>query len=157
MQSRGARIAVALAAVTAVVVLFVVLSGGGDDEETTTPAGTEAAETTEGPGGEATVDAEKDKPEPKPQPAVQRLEMRVKGGQPVGGVQSFDLDKGEKAELVVTSPDTTEHVHLHGYDEFADLAPGQPAKIPFTADIDGVFEIELEDTVTPLAELTVHP
>ena len=47
-------------------------------------------------------------------------------------------------------------MHLHGYDIFSDLAPGAPARIEFEANIDGVFEMELEDSVTPIAEVTVE-
>jgi non-ribosomal peptide synthetase component F len=58
---------------------------------------------------------------------------------------------------VVSSPDTTEEVHVHGYDVFADLAPGEPARLSFDASIEGVFEIELEHAHVQIAELTVEP
>jgi hypothetical protein len=46
-------------------------------------------------------------------------------------------------------------VHLHGYDLFANVAPGQPARITFRADTAGVFEAELEDLGIAVIELTV--
>ncbi len=151
MQSRGARIGVLVAAIAIVAVLFFVLrdDGGDDEPTTTTPASTE--QPTEPSGG----DKPKPKPEPKPEPEFALTEIEVKGGQPVGGVQEIEIPSGEKAKIVVSSPDTTDHVHLHGYDVFSDLAPGKPATIEFDATIDGVFEMELEDIVVPIAEVTV--
>jgi hypothetical protein len=157
MQSTGARIAIVIAAAAAIIVLFVVLQDdGGDEPEPTTTEVTAPSEDEEGAAGSSIVNPT-DEPKPDPEPRVEKLKVEVEGTAPVGGVQEFELDKGQKAELLVTTPDTTDHVHLHGYDLFADLAPGQPAKIEFTADIDGQFEAELEDSVVPIAELTVNP
>jgi heme/copper-type cytochrome/quinol oxidase subunit 2 len=149
MQSTAARVATGVVAVAAVIVLFVVLQGDGGDEPSP-PADSSQVNPPQTPDAP--------KPEkPKPDPEVAMLEVKVEGAAPVGDVQEFELDKGEKAELIVTSSDTTDHVHLHGYDLIADLAPGQPAKIEFTADIEGQFEAELEESVVPIAELTVNP
>jgi hypothetical protein len=145
MQSTGARIAIAIAGVAVVVVLFLVLSDDGGDDESTTGA-TMPAQSQERPA---------ETPKPKPEETV--TEIQVRGGQPVGGVAEIEAQNGEEVRLVVSSPDTTEHVHVHGYDLFADLAPGKPAKLSFDATIDGVFEIELEESATHLAELTVEP
>ena len=155
MQSRGARVVVVIAAIAAVVVLFVVLQDDGGDEPST-PATTTGQEESPDAAGSSQVNPP-EKPQPKPESEVAKLEVEVEGTAPVGGVQEFELDKGDKAELIVTSSDTTDHVHLHGYDLIADLAPGQPAKIEFTADIEGQFEAELEESVVPIAELTVNP
>jgi hypothetical protein len=57
---------------------------------------------------------------------------------------------------VVTS-DVADHVHVHGHDLFADVAPGQPVRFRFRATIPGRIEVELEDTHTLLAELSVRP
>jgi heme/copper-type cytochrome/quinol oxidase subunit 2 len=145
MQSRGARIGVVVVAAAVVVVLFFVLREGGEESATT-------------PVSDETTTTERVEPRPKPEPPepeVVKEEIEVEAGQPVGGVADIEIPAGEEAVITVTSPDTTEHVHLHGYDIFADLAPGQPAKIEFKADIDGVFEMELEDSVVPIAEVTV--
>ena len=48
-------------------------------------------------------------------------------------------------------------MHLHGYDLMADVAPGAPATIRFTADVPGIFEVELEDRGLHIAELEVRP
>ena len=46
---------------------------------------------------------------------------------------------------------------MHGYDLMADVAPGQPVTIRFTADTPGSFEIELEELGAQIAELEVRP
>jgi hypothetical protein len=51
--------------------------------------------------------------------------------------------------------DRVEEVHLHGYDLTADLTPGVPGTIDFVADAPGTFEIELEQSHIPLAQLEV--
>jgi hypothetical protein len=53
--------------------------------------------------------------------------------------------------------DVVDHVHLHGYDLFADVAPGQPAKLEFNAETPGRFELELEERHALIAELEVRP
>ena len=45
--------------------------------------------------------------------------------------------------------------HLHGYDLFADVAPGTPAVSELTADIPGVIEAEPEGSASLLFELEV--
>jgi hypothetical protein len=47
-------------------------------------------------------------------------------------------------------------VDPHGYDLSADVAPGRPAVIDFTADAPGVFEVELEQAHLRLFELQVQ-
>jgi len=51
--------------------------------------------------------------------------------------------------------DVVDEVHVHGYDLFADVAPGAPATINFVADIPGVWEVELEGAGALLVELEV--
>ena len=155
MQSSGARIGIVLAAAAVVVVLFLVLRE--DDSVNGDPATSVAEETTTGASEDTagTAVSPVKEPKPKPKPEVVKERIEVEGGQPVGGVAEIEIPSGEKAQITVTSPDTTDHAHLHGYDISAGLAPGEPAVIKFDATIDGVFEIELEDAVTPIAEVTV--
>jgi hypothetical protein len=148
MQSTGARIGIAVAAVVAVVVLFIVLSSG-DDESTTA--------TTNGASEEKSAETGKPAKKPKPKPEETATEIQVEGGQPVGGVQKIETTVDEPVRIVVNSPDTSEEVHLHGYDVMAELSPDKPAKLDFDASIEGVFEIELEHSATQIAELTVEP
>ena len=80
----------------------------------------------------------------------------MRNGQPVGGVKHAVIDRGKQVLFVVRS-DVSDHIHLHGYDLLADVAPGQPARIRFRATQPGVFDVELEDRVVLIAELEVRP
>ena len=50
-----------------------------------------------------------------------------------------------------------DHVHVHGYDLMKDVTPGKPVKFRFEGDIDGHFEVELEDRAEEIATLKVSP
>jgi hypothetical protein len=93
-------------------------------------------------------------PEQPPSPPVANI--RVRDGKPVGGVQRLEFEKGETAEFFVKS-DVADHVHVHGYDLMKDVTPGKPVKFEFKANIDGQFEIELEDRALEIATLRVNP
>jgi hypothetical protein len=88
-------------------------------------------------------------------PATPTIEVRVVGGKPQGGVRRERVQRGEALVLRVVA-DVADEVHLHGYDRSADVAPGRPAEIRFTADIPGVFEVELEQRRQKLVELEVR-
>ena len=64
------------------------------------------------------------------------------------------IDRGSVVALQITS-DVAEHVHVHGYDLFIDVAAGETATVVFTADVPGVFEVEFEDSFTFITELEV--
>lgn len=82
------------------------------------------------------------------------IEASVAGGKVTAAEDRFEVAKGTDVLIRVTA-DAEEPVHLHGYDIEADAAPGKPAEISFTADIPGVFEVELEDSGTLLFEIEV--
>lgn len=84
------------------------------------------------------------------------LKIEVKGGEPVGGVQSLTVKKGDEVRFTVTS-DKTQEIHTHGYDIHKDAGPGEPAVFDFKASIEGIFEAEVEDTGTQILKLTVNP
>lgn len=79
----------------------------------------------------------------------------VVGGKPKGGIVRPKVRKDAEVVVVVHS-DTADEVHIHGYDISKDVVAGGTAKIPFTANVAGRFEIELEGTGVQLAELTVQ-
>jgi hypothetical protein len=62
---------------------------------------------------------------------------------------------GETVSIRVTSLRADE-VHLHGYDIATPVRADLPAVIEFTADIPGVFELELEELGAELATLQVQ-
>jgi plastocyanin len=87
-------------------------------------------------------------------PAATLVEITVTGGHVVGGPKQVQVAVGKSITVRVTS-DVAEEIHVHGYDLKQDLTPGVPAEISFTADIPGVFEVELEHSGLKVAELQV--
>ena len=91
-----------------------------------------------------------------PKPKVTTVRIVVRGGEVVGGLKRATIEQGKKVAIVVGS-DVADHVHLHGYDRFADVAPGKQARLVFVASIPGRFEVELEDRGLTIADLEVRP
>jgi hypothetical protein len=146
-MSRQQRFGLVAVAVAVAVAAFVVARPGDDDDEPA-PAATQATAPAETqPRAEA-------QPAPEPEPVVHRI--RVRDGQPVGGLQEIEVERGEVVRLTVSS-DSAQHIHLHGYDVIRDAGPGAPARFRFEADIEGIFEIELEGPHVQIAELRVEP
>jgi hypothetical protein len=143
------RIRRRLAAVLGAGVLLlagVALASCGSDEAsdttteptTTTTTTTTTTETTTPPEG----------------PTVVRV--RVVNGAPRGGIVRRTVDQGDRVAIVVTS-DVADHIHLHGYDIVRDVAAGGTARIAFRATVPGRFEVELEDRMIQIADITVQP
>ena len=145
-MERGQRIALIGAALIVAAAAFLLLAGGDDDEDSTT-ARTQTQPTL---SQEPTASV----PAPEPQPAVETI--RVAGGEPQGGVKDITVSKDDTVRLDVQS-DIAAEVHVHGYDLSKDVEAGGTVGFRFEADIEGVFEVELEETKTPIAELTVEP
>src|SRR5262245_20922101 len=156
-MNRNQRIALIVGAVAVAVIAFVIANPGGDDDSGGT-TNTTAAETTGGGSGGGT-DATTPTTEAPPKPDVERIE--IKNFEVQGGVRNINVKKGDDVHLVVTS-DQPDEIHLHGYDIEKEAAPGKPANFEFTADIEGVFEIESrtnEDAGRPplVGKLVVEP
>jgi FtsP/CotA-like multicopper oxidase with cupredoxin domain len=83
------------------------------------------------------------------------IEATVTGDKVETASRRVRIDRGQKVRIRVQA-DRAEEVHLHGYDLSADVAPGRPAVIDFTADAPGVFEVELEQAKLKLFELQVQ-
>jgi hypothetical protein len=163
-MSRNARIGAVIAAIVVAVAAFVVLQPSDDDDTTTTQQATTQttttpATTTTTPATTTTTPATTTTTPtttttttaPKPVPTI-----RVSGGQPDGGVENITVSKGDRIRFRVTD-DTSEHVHLHGYDIEKTVGPGNPASFSLPATITGVFEIEIEETGVQIGKLTVEP
>lgn len=157
-MSNGARIGLLVGTVVALVLAFVLLSPGPDEDDSvaTTPSVSVPATTPESPAGDATQTTTVATPPPPP-PAPTFETIRVRDGKPVGGVQTITAEKGERARIRISSTDTSDEIHLHGYDTYANVAPGKPARFSFTADAEGIFELELHGTGTQIAKLVVEP
>ena len=147
-MSRGQRLTyLGIAAVIAVVAVIVLGSGGDDSDEgtkaaaTATPTATAAADT-----GGAQAEEETATPTPTPEPVLLKA----------GSAKALNYKQGETVRFRVVS-DKPEEVHVHGYDIKKELEPGKEATVSFKATIAGIFEIELEGSGTPLAQLKVVP
>jgi hypothetical protein len=83
------------------------------------------------------------------------INVEVKGGKPVGGIQHATVKKGQTVAIVVHS-DVADEVHVHGYDLHKDVRAGGTVRIAFPATITGVFEAELESRKLQIVEFTVE-
>ena len=83
------------------------------------------------------------------------VEAKVTGNQVETASRRVRIDLGQKVRVHVEA-DRAEEVHVHGYDLKGDVAPGKPAVIDFTANVPGVFEVELEGSGLKLFELQVQ-
>jgi heme/copper-type cytochrome/quinol oxidase subunit 2 len=117
--------------------------GGGDDNPSAAPA-TAAPATTA--AGSATTAAEAG--------GAQTVRITVTGTKVETAERRVKVPLDGKVRLEVTA-DRADEVHLHGYDRKVDIAPGRPAVLEFTADVPGVFEVELEEIGLKLVELQV--
>lgn len=114
-----------------------------------TPVPTAAPIATPAPNPEPT-------PEPTPTPdASTTIEVEVAGGKPVDGVQRHRIDARDTVTIIVNG-DTTDELHIHGYDLVVRFAPGQPGTITFEADIPGIFEAETHHHGDLVMELEVR-
>jgi hypothetical protein len=153
MQARKLNLALAVLAAATAIVLFVVLRDDDSDSggsTATAPAAQAPAEnrpTREPGGGRGSERQQKEANLPT---------IVVRGGQPVGGVQELTFEKGGRIRFIVES-DVADKVHLHGYDIAKDVEAGGGVQFDVPASIEGVFEVELEERVVPLAEVTVNP
>ena len=146
-MSRSVRLALVALSVAAAVVLFVVARPEDEAADDTPPATEAAPPARPSPG-----------PGPAPvSPARPKAELiRVRGGAPVGGVKRISLEKGETVRMTV-SADAPEHVHVHGYDIVRDVGPGKPGRFRFPAKLEGIFDVELENSRVLIARLRVEP
>ncbi len=133
------------------VLAFVLLRPGAEETDPTadtTPTAT-AAPTESAAPGETETATPTASPTPRP---------TVDPGPVLTGeeVEQLRFEKGETVRFRVRPP-ADDHVHIHGYDIMKDVKAGETTRVFFKATIDGIFEIELEDSGTQLAELRVDP
>ncbi len=147
---RDKRLLIGLGVIVALVALFFVFRPGDDNEETGTTTTAETAPPTVEPTTTETETATTAAPE------GTQLVVTIRGGEPAGGIVRAEANKGDPVVVIVRS-DVADEVHVHGYDLMADVAPGKPVRIEFTANLTGRFEIELEDRGKQIAQLTVLP
>jgi hypothetical protein len=149
---RKTRLLIIAAGVVAAVVLFLVLRPDDEDGEVAAPATTPA---TTGETG-ATAPTSPPPRASRPRPSLVTIRVTIRDGRPDGGIRRVTVAQGRRVRLVVRA-DVSDHVHVHGYDVFRDVAPSAPAQLIFRASIPGQFEVELEDRGLPIAEIEVRP
>ncbi|HEY2763098.1 MAG TPA: hypothetical protein VGJ13_03665 [Pseudonocardiaceae bacterium] len=138
------RVAILIGALT----VAGVVSGGCGQGSTTS-----SATTTPHAGAEHSVSA----PAPSTSSAaanVRTISVTVHGGQVSGDTGRVQVPLGSQVTLTVHS-DVADEMHLHGYDKEAEIPAGGSASIGFTADIPGVFEVELHKSDRQLLQLQV--
>lgn len=86
---------------------------------------------------------------------VSDIDVFVEGGQVIGP-DRFDVTVGDDVSIWLLS-DVADEVHVHGYDLFFVAKPGVPVEIAFTADVPGIFEVEMESSHLLLFDLQVSP
>ena len=94
-------------------------------------------------------------PAPGSTPGTVAVPLKVRDGAVAGGVQRAQVPLGADVVLLVDS-DVADEVHVHGYDEQADVPAGGTEELRFVADVPGVFEVELERSGVLLVRLQVR-
>jgi len=133
MNTRTAAIGVGLVVVA--IVLFVVLGGDSDSDNNSS-------------GSDLSTGADAAKV-----PTV----VVNKQGEPVGGIADLTYKKGDQIHFKVEVP-FEEEIHLHGYDVMKEVPKGGgTVTYDLPAEIEGVFEAELEGRGEQIVELKVEP
>ncbi len=137
-------------------IVLLVVACGGDDAATTTSAIISTVPTTTTQPTTTTTSA------PTTTTAVattttagQEIDVTVEAGVVVGPGR-FTFTVGDPVSIWVLS-DVDAEIHVHGYDLFFEATVGVPIEIALTADVPGIFEVELEQTHVPLFALEVTP
>ncbi len=78
-------------------------------------------------------------------------------GEPVGGIADLTYKKGDQIHFKVEVP-FEEEIHLHGYDVMKEVPKGGgTVTYDLPAELEGVFEAELEGRGEQILELKVEP
>jgi hypothetical protein len=77
-------------------------------------------------------------------------------GKPVGGIADLTYKEGDQINFKVKSA-VADEIHVHGYDLMKDVKAGGTVAFDFPANLEGVFEAELEGRKEQIIQLTVEP
>ena len=136
-----------LALVLFVVAAALALAACGSSDDSTTA------------GGGAGNGAESGKSAPgagKPAADADVPTIVVRDGEPVGGVAKLEYSAGNQIRFRVSS-DAAEEIHVHGYDLMKDVPAGGTVEFDFPAELEGIYEAELEGLGVEIAELRINP
>jgi hypothetical protein len=137
------------------VVLLVVACGGGDATTTTRSTSSTIPTTTTAVPTTTTTMATTTSTVAETTTTAQPIDVTFEGGV-VAGAGRVSVAVGDQVSVRVLT-DTDAEIHVHGYDVFFEATAGVPIEIALTADVPGIFEVELEETHTLLFELEVTP
>ena len=130
---------------TLIVTLLVAGCGSDDDPATTaTPSSSPPTSTSNAPMTPSETAF-----------AGTEIVVAVKNGKVSPPTHRVKVAVGTAIRLLVTS-DTADEVHVHGYDIEKALPAGQQVTVDFTADQNGIFEIETHEGGLQLAQLEVR-
>jgi heme/copper-type cytochrome/quinol oxidase subunit 2 len=139
----------AMVGAAALMVVFGVLAGCGRDPATggasSAPPALSSGTAADGLGGSSVGSVG---------PPTRVIALSARGGQVSGETGRVTVPLGTPVTVSVTS-DVADEIHLHGYDRKAETPAGGTASISFTANIPGVFEVELEQSKLQLLQLQV--
>ncbi|GAA4190730.1 hypothetical protein [Microbispora amethystogenes] len=151
-----------LAALLLGVALPMAVSACGESDTAAPAAAPTTASSTELPAAAASDAATEpaapatDAPADAPADAdVKEIDVTIKGRKVTPPPGRIEVDKGQRVRITVTG-DAADEAHLHGYDKEAELKPGTPATIEFTADETGLFEMETHESGLQLFQLVVR-
>jgi FtsP/CotA-like multicopper oxidase with cupredoxin domain len=122
-------------------------NGGGEAASTTTAATTTTSATTATSTGDAATTTAGF--------AGKLVQVRVAGGKVETAQRRVRVSRGDRVRIQVQS-DQADEVHVHGFDLKEPVGPGKPATVEFTADLPGVWEVELENAKRKLFDLEVR-
>ena len=92
---------------------------------------------------------------PSPTAAGVTIAFQVKAGKRVAGPDRCAVKLGEQVTIQVVA-DRRDELHVHGYDQESPVTPTTPAQVRFTANLPGVFDVELHKSDLKLCELRVQ-
>lgn len=84
------------------------------------------------------------------------IDVEIQGD--VMNPEDIVVNEGDTVTLRLTS-DSPAEFHLHGYDIYADVEPGEPSELAFDATITGRFAVENHylDPAVSLGQILVQP
>ena len=141
-----------MAILTGIVLLVVACDGG--DASTTTSTTTTISTTTTEPTTTTTTTATTTSTIAETT-TTKAIDITVEAGV-VAGPRTVSVAVGDQVSVWVLS-DVDAEIHVHAYDVFFEAPAGVPTEVALTADVQGIFEVELEETHTPLFALEVTP
>ena len=153
-MTRRQRLGMLAIAVAILVVAVIALQGGDDGTDVDQAAETTTATPTATPEATSTADGEAEAtatPEPTPEPTPDPGPVLT-----AAKVTTIEVKKGDRVRFRARSA-TDDEVHVHGYDISKEAPAGKTISMSFRADIEGIFEIELEHAAKEIGELRVEP